>query len=57
MTMLVIIILVSIMFVFMFIIGCALEQYKSPVRVLFETLGMALVFAGCGACVFMLFLL
>jgi len=55
--MLPIIILVLVMFVFLFVIGCALEQYKSPVQVLFETLGMLLVFAGCGACVFMVFLL
>ena len=55
--MLPIIILVSVMFVFLFITGCAFEQYKSPLQVLFETLGMTLVFAGCGACVFMLFLL
>ena len=52
-----IIILSIVVFVFMFVIGCAFEQYKSPLQVLFELLGMALVFAGCGACVFMVFLL
>ena len=46
-----------VLFAFIFIIGCAFEQYKSPLQVLFETLGILLVVAGCGACVFMLFLL
>ena len=53
----IIITLVVFIFAFIFILGCAFEQYKSPLQVLFELLGMALVVAGCGACVFMLFLL
>ena len=52
-----IIILIAIMFVFMLFLGFAFEQYKPPLQVFFEMLGMLLVFAGCGACVFMLFLL
>jgi hypothetical protein len=52
-----IIILVSVVFVFMLAVGIAFEQYKSPIQVFFEMLGMLLVFAGCGACVFMVFLL
>jgi len=53
----IIITLVVVMFAFMIFIGCAFEQYKSPLQVFFEMLGMLLVFAGCGACVFMVFLL
>jgi hypothetical protein len=53
----VIIILVSLLFVGMLAIGFAFDQFKSPLQILFETLGMLLVFAGCGACVFMIFLL
>jgi hypothetical protein len=41
----------------MLAIGFAFEQYKSPIQVLFEMLGMLLVFAGCGVCIFMIFLL
>jgi hypothetical protein len=52
-----IIIIIAIMFVFMLFLGFAFEQYKSPIQVFFEMLGMLLVFAGCGACVFMIFLL
>jgi Na+-translocating ferredoxin:NAD+ oxidoreductase RNF subunit RnfB len=52
-----IIILIAIMFVFMLFLGFAFEQYKSPLQIIFETLGILLVFAGCGACVFMIFLL
>jgi hypothetical protein len=52
-----IIILISLLFIGMLAIGIAFEQYKSPIQVFFETLGMLLVFAGCGACVFMVFLL
>ena len=55
--MIVFITLSVVVFFFLFFIGCAFEQYKSPLKVLFELLGMALVFAGCGACVFMVFLL
>jgi hypothetical protein len=52
-----IIILVSLLFIGMLAIGFAFEQYKSPLQIIFETLGMLLVFGGCGACVFMVFLL
>jgi len=52
-----IIILVSLLFVGMLAIGFAIEQFKSPIQIFFETLGMLLVFAGCGACLFMIFLL
>jgi hypothetical protein len=52
-----IIILVSLLFIGMLAIGFAFEQYKSPIQVFFEMLGMLIVFAGCGACVFMIFLL
>jgi len=52
-----IITLIAIVFVFMLFIGCAFEQYKSPLQVFFEMLGMLLVFGGCAACVFMVFLL
>ena len=55
--MIVFITLSVVVFFFLFAIGCALEQYKSPIQILFETLGILLVVAGCGACVFMLFLL
>jgi hypothetical protein len=53
----IVITLIVVMFVFMLFIGCAFEQYKSPLQVLFEMLGILLVFAGCGACIFMIFLL
>ena len=53
----IIITLVVVMFTFMLFIGCAFEQYKSPLQIIFEMLGMLLVFGGCGACVFMVFLL
>jgi hypothetical protein len=53
----IIIILVSVLFLGMLAIGFAFDQFKSPLQILFETLGMLLVFAGCGACVFMIFLL
>jgi hypothetical protein len=52
-----IIILVSLFFVGMLAVGIAFEQYKSPIQIFFEMLGMLLVFAGCGACIFMVFLL
>jgi hypothetical protein len=52
-----IIILVSLLFIGMLAVGIAFEQYKSPIQIFFEMLGMVLVLAGCGACVFMVFLL